>query len=173
MAPYLFAPVVAASLLLMSPLVGVASAQMDDQFRRQAAETGGVVQAFGVDSYPEGPVQIVDVAQIRQAYGRHRFAVTARNRSSEPIASYVLVGTVVSSDGTVKATQALPPIRNLKAGQSRRQEFDLRVAVLSVSDRLVFAVSEVQRLSGDPWKVSEADLRATIKAAAQALARER
>ena len=142
-----------------------ALAQMDDHFRRQPAETGGHLQAFGVDVYPDGPIAIEQVNQIRQAYGRHRFAVNVKNRSSSPVVSYALVGVVVGSDGSVKAVQPLPPIKNLKPGQSRRQEFDLRSAVLGLSDTLAFAVSEVQS-GADAWKVTDADLKAAIKAAA-------
>jgi hypothetical protein len=155
MAHSVFCATFAACLSLLSPLIGIANAQTDDHFRRQPAETGAAVAAFGVDTYPQGPLEIVEVTQIRQAYGRHRFAVTARNKSPEPIASYVIVGLVVLSDGTVKATQPLPAVKNLKAGQSRRQEFDLRVAVLGVPDRLAFAVSEVQHKPvGDPWTIT-------------------
>ena len=160
-------------LLTASPVVRSATAQMDDHFRRQPAETGGVIQAFGVDTHPDGPLEIVDVMQIRQAHGRHRFAVTIRNRSSEPVASYVVIGAVVSSDGSIKATQPLPPVKNLKAGQSRRQEFDLRVTVLSLSDRLAFALSEVHRASGEPWKLSDEDLRASVKAVARSVPQPR
>jgi hypothetical protein len=168
-----FVGVVAVFVVLVGPFVKIAHAQMDDRFRRQEAETGGVVRAFGVDTRPEGPLEIVDVTQIRQAYGNHRFAIVVRNRSSEPVASYTVTGLVVSGDGGVRATQPLAPVKNLKPGQSRRQEFDRRVAVLSLSDRLAFAVSEVKPATGEPWKISEHDLRATVKAAAQVLQRER
>lgn len=161
------------ALVLNSLVVALGAApQMDDRFRRQQAETGGRLQAFAVDVYPSGPIEIEQVEQIRQAYGRHRFAVTVKNRSAQAITSCVLVGLVVASDGSIKATQPLPPIKNLKSGHSRRQETELRVAVLGLSDLFVFAASEVQPAGAEVWKIADADLRAAVKAASGSLPRQ-
>ncbi len=151
-------------------------AQMDDHFRRQPAEQdGGLAKAFAVDAHPGGPVAIDRVEQIRQSYGAPRFAVHARNRSAGLVPSFVVTAFVVGGNGRVKATQRLNAVKNLKAGQERRQELTLRAAVPGIADVLVFAVTEVQPADGDPWHAAEEELHATLRQAAesyrQALAR--
>lgn len=153
-----------------------ARAQMDDHFRRQPAEQdGGLAQAFAVDAHTAGPVVIDRVEQIRQAYGVPRFAAHARNRSTGLVPSFVVTAFVVGGDGRVKATQRMNAVKNLKAGQERRQELTLRAAVLGIADVLVFAVTEVEPANGDSWRAAEEELHATLRQAAesyrQALAR--
>lgn len=154
-----------------------ARAQMDDHFRRQPAEQdGGLAPAFAVDANTSGPVVINQVEQIRQAYGAPRFAVHAKNRSAGAVPSCVVTAFVVGGDGRVKATQRMNAVKNLKAGQVRRQELTLRAAVLGVADVLVFAVTEVQPADGERWHAAEEELHATLRQAAesyrQALARK-
>jgi hypothetical protein len=155
-----------------------AQAQMDDHFRRQPAEEdGGLAQAFAIDADESGPVAIDQVEQIRQAYGRPRFAVHAQNRSTTTVPSFVVTAFVVGGDGRVKAAQRMSPMKNLRAGQVRRQEFDLRTAVLGLADLLVFAVTDVQPANGSAWTAAEEELHARLRDAAdsyrRALARKR
>jgi hypothetical protein len=84
---------------------------------------------------------------------------------SATISSYTIAAVIVRGDGSVTAIQPLPPIKDLRPNQSRRQETRIRVAALSVTDRVVFVPYEI---AGDAvtWSASEEDLRVVVKQAA-------
>lgn len=163
--------IVLSALLVLAPALP-AHAQMDDHLRRQPAEQdGGLARAFAVDANTSGPVAIDRVEQIRQAYGTPRFAVHAKNRSAGVVSSFVVTAFVVGGDGRVKATQRMNPVKNLRAGQVRRQDFTLRGAVLGVADLLVFAVTDVEPANGGAWRAADEDLHATLRQASDAYRR--
>ena len=142
--------------------------QVDDRLARLGEVRGASWRVFAVDLHPAGPVVIDAVEEVRQIQPPPRFAMLARNRSALPITSFTIAAVVVRGDGQVIAIQPLPPIRNLPMDQSRRQETQIRVSSLSVSDRVAFALYEVSG-EGVAWKADDAELRAVIKQAADRL----
>jgi hypothetical protein len=79
-----------------------------------------------------------------------------------------LAAAIVTGDGSVKAVQRLPAIRNLKPNQANRLEMRVTVTVLTPTDRVVFYVSEMSD-GGGVWKAADADVAASIKSAAKRL----
>jgi hypothetical protein len=148
-----------ASVLVAAP----ATAQIDDRVSRLGLERSAARRVFSVAMRPDSPVELYQVEEVRQQLPPHRYAVRARNRSADPIASYTSAAVVVGSDGTAKAFQPLPPVRNLKPNQARRQEIAIKVAVLNVTDRVAFVVTEVTGGDGQSWKAADEALRARIK----------
>ena len=74
---------------------------------------------------------------------------------------------IVGTDGQVKATQPTKD-SNLKPFQIRRKEITFRMAVPSISDSVGFAISEIQRPDGEPWRVSDAALENILGEAGKA-----
>lgn len=152
---------------LLTPYL--ASAQVDDRLLNLAANVNGASwRVFGVDADPTRPVTIAAVQEVKQQRPPSNYAVLATNRSDVPVDAYVVAALVVSSAGDVKAIQELPAIKNLKPGQTRRQETPVRAAVLSVTDRVAFVLYKVTS-RGQTWTVSDADMRAAVKKVALAL----
>jgi hypothetical protein len=147
----------------------LAHAQIDDRLLARADQVRGASwRVFGVDVDPTGPLAIDAVEEVRQQRPPPNYAVLATNRSDAPIEAYIVAAVVVTSDGAVKAVQQLPAIKNLRPGQARRQETPVRVAILSVTDRVAFVPFQITR-GGETWKVADADLRAAIRQVAQRL----
>lgn len=140
-----------------------AAAQIDDRVSRLGLERGAAQRVFAVDMRRDSPVELYQVEEVRQQLPPHRYAVRARNRSADAIASYTIAAVVVGSDGTAKAFQPLPAVKNLKPRQARRQEIGIQVAVLNVTDRVAFVVTGVTGVDGQSWTASDEDLRARIK----------
>lgn len=126
---------------------------------------GATWRVFGVDSYPGGPVKIVQVAEIRQQNPPSTWSVHVTNRALMPVNSLTLAAAVVDVKGTVKATQPLAEIKNLKPQQVIRKEIPVRVTVIAPTDRVVFFVKEIKSETGD-WKAVDADVAGLIRAAA-------
>jgi hypothetical protein len=148
----------------LPPTPGTFGAPADYDFRRPKAENLAS-QAFTLDLDADGPMEVVRVVEQRQiTLGRPVYAVTARNRSEDAVKAYTVAAVVVGRDGTVKGMQRLPPVSNLKPGQERKQDIQIRVALPSISDRVAFAVVDVEPAAGERWSIDEASLRAILKA---------
>jgi hypothetical protein len=164
-------PVLAAAVLLLAVPFSAAGPQFDAR-RMEAVEEQATLRngrAFAVGVAARLPVAITGIEEIRRPDGRARFAVAVKNLSNEAVPSYQVSAAVVGSDGKVKAWQPLEPIKELKPGQSRRQEILVRVAVPALTDSIAFAVSELQPASGEAWKAEAAALEAAVeKVAARA-----
>ena len=65
---------------------------------------GASWRVFGVDSFPGGPVQIVEVAEVRQQNPPSSWAVYVSNRDLRPLNSFTIAAAVVDVKGNVKAT---------------------------------------------------------------------
>jgi len=126
---------------------------------------GATWRVFGVDAYPEGPVKIARVAEVRQQKPPSTWSVHVTNRALMPVNSLTLAAAVVDVTGKVKATQPLAAIKNLKPQQVIRKEIPVRVTVIAPTDRIVFFVKEIKSETGD-WKAVDADVAALIRAAA-------
>lgn len=144
-----------------------ASAQVDDRVSRLGLERNAARRVFAVDMRRDSPVEVYQVEEVRQQLPPHRYAVRARNRTADAIASFTIAAVVVASDGTAKAFQPLPAVKNLKPNQARRQETAIQVAVLGVTDRVAFVVTEVTGADGQSWRASDDELRTRIKEVAQ------
>ena len=129
--------------------------------------TGANWRIFAVDVFPQGPVAITQGDEVRQQNPPSRWAVYAGNRELMPVASFTLAAAVVDVNGSIKATQMLPAIKNLTPQQVQRREIGLR-AIVAPTDRVVFYVNEVKSETGD-WKADPQDVAALIRAAAQKL----
>jgi len=125
-------------------------------------------RVFGVDSLPDGPVGITQVAEVKQHNPPSSWAVHVTSRALMPIASLTVDAAVVDVNGNVKAVQPLPAIKNLKPGQEQRREMRIRVTVIAPTDRVVFYVKDVISETGN-LRASERDVAALIKAAAARL----
>lgn len=100
--------------LASAAVAATAFAQVDDRLSRQGLERNAARRVFAVDSRPDSPVELYQVEEVRQQLPPHRYAVRARNRSAGAIASVTIAAVVVASDGTAKAFQRLPVVKNLK-----------------------------------------------------------
>ncbi len=153
--------------LAVLSLAASAAAQVDDRLSREGLERNAARRVFAVDIRRDSPVDLYQVEEVRQQLPPHRYAVRARNRSTDVIASVTIAAVVVASDGTAKAFQPFPVLKNLKPNQARREEAAIRVAVLSVTDRIAFVVTGVTGANGQSWTASDEELRARVKEAAQ------
>jgi hypothetical protein len=129
---------------------------------------GSTWRVFAIESHPRSALAITEVEEIRQQNPPSHWAVSVRNRSSVPIPTFALAAAVVSGDGTVKAIQDLPAIKNFKPNQVARRQIQVKVAVLTPTDRVVFFVREMTDGTG-AWKAEDEDIRTQIKAAARRL----
>ena len=125
-------------------------------------------RVFGVDSFPDGPVRITQVAEVKQHNPPSSWSVHIANRGLLPVASLTMAAAVVDIKGAVKATQPLPAIKNLTPGQEQRRETRIRVTVIAPTDRVVFFVREIVSETGN-FRAAEADVAALIKTAAEKL----
>jgi len=130
---------------------------------------GASWRVFGVDAYPDGPVKIIQVGEVRQQNPPSTWSVHITSRALMPVNSVILAAAVVDINGKVKATQPLVPIKNLKPQQVIRKEIPVRVTVIAPTDRVVFFVKEIKSETGD-WKSVDAEVAGLIKAAALQLA---
>lgn len=156
-----------AALTTPPPVSGTTPSQpgRDDDFRRPRVEELSV-GAFAMHLEPPLPIRVVGIVENRQIHlGRPVYAVTAQNVTDEVIGSYTLAAAVVSSDGTVKAVQRLEAVSNLKAGQARQQNLQLRVALPSISDRVAFVVVDLKSADGKHWSLPPDRLSALLKEA--------
>jgi len=126
---------------------------------------GATWRVFGVDAYPEGPVKIARVAEVRQQNPPSTWSVHVTNRALMPVNSLTLAAAVVDVTGKVKATQTLAAIKDLKPQQVIRKEIPVRVTVIAPTDRVVFFVKEIRSETGD-WKAVDSEVAELIKAAA-------
>ena len=137
----------------------------DDIFRR-ANPDEMTSKALVLDVHPEWPILVVGTVEQRQInLGRPVYAVVARNRSLDPVRAYTLAAVIVGTDGTAKAVQRLATVKNLQAGQERRQNVEIRAAIPSISDRIIFLVAEVEPSEGERWTLDDAAMRELVKAA--------
>ena len=157
----------------MMTLVGPAWAQLapqdqlpkDDIFRRVNPDDM-TSKAMVLDVHPEWPIMVVGTVEQRQInLGRPVYAVVALNRSLDAVRSYTLAAVIVGADGTTKAVQRLATVKNLKAGQKRKQNTEIRAAIPSISDRIIFLVAEVEATEGERWALDDTALRERVKAA--------
>jgi hypothetical protein len=125
---------------------------------------GAMWRVFAVDAYPDGPVKIIRVGEVRQQNPPSTWSVHVTSRALMPVNSVILAAAVVDINGKVKATQPLVAIKNLKPQQVIRKEIPVRVTVLAPTDRVVFFVKEIKSETGD-WQSVEADVAELIKAA--------
>lgn len=156
-------------LLAVVGATTMAHAQIDDRRLERATQVRGASwRVFGVEVDPARPLTIDTVEEVRQRQPPSHYAVLAANRSDQTIDAYIVAAVVVTGDGAVKAVQQLPAIKNLKPGQSRRQETPIRVAILSETDRVAFVPYRIV-LGSDTWTVPDADLRAAVTQMARRL----
>lgn len=126
---------------------------------------GAVWRVFAVDSLPEAPVVIANVAEIKQYNPPSSWSVSVQNNGLLPAHSVSIAAAVVDVHGNVKAIQSLPAVKNLKPSQLQRRETRIRVAVIAPTDRVVFYLRELVSEAGS-WKASESDVTSLIRAAA-------
>ena len=120
---------------------------------------GASWRVFGVDSFPGGPVQIVEVSEVRQQNPPSTWAVYVSNRDLRPLNSFTIAAAVVDVKGNVKATNYCRS--GLKPQQVNRKEIPIRVTV--IARRIAWSyVKEVKSETGD-WK-ADADVPTIIKA---------
>ena len=129
---------------------------------------GASWRVFAVDSLPDAPVVIAQVAEVKQHNPPSTWSVHIRNDSPLPANAVTVAAAVVDINGNVKAIQPLPAIRNVKPGSVQRRETRIRVTVIAPTDRVVFYLREMISEAGD-WKASESDVTPLIRAAAQRL----
>lgn len=122
-------------------------------------------KTFAVDSYPAGPLAVVEVAEVRQQNPPSTWAVFVRNDSLLPVTSYRMAAAVVDVNGKVKAVQPMPAIKNLKPTKVARQEVRIIATVLMPTDRVVFFVNEVTA-EEQSWKAVQTEVAELITAAA-------
>jgi hypothetical protein len=125
-------------------------------------------RVFAIDAFPDGPIAITAVEEVRQQNPPSRFAVFAGNRALMPVASFTLAAAVVDVNGKVKATQTLGAIKNVKPQQVQRREIPIRITIVAPTDRIVFYVKEVKSEVGDFTSV-DADVAELIMTVAQRL----
>ena len=126
---------------------------------------GATWRVFGVDAYPDGPVKIARVGEVRQHNPPSTWSVHVTNRALMPVNSLTLAAAVVDVTGKVKARQPLVAIKNLTPQQVIRKEIPIRVTVMAPTDRVVFYLKELKSETGD-WKAVDAEVAELIKAAA-------
>jgi hypothetical protein len=129
---------------------------------------GAMWRVFGVDANPEGPVKILQVAEVRQQNPPSQWSVHITSRALMPITSVTMAAAVVDINGKVKATQNLAAIKNLRPQQVIRKEIPVRVTVIAPTDRVVFYVREIKSETGD-WKSVDAEVAALIASVAAQL----
>ena len=123
---------------------------------------GSSWRVFAVDSFPNGPVVITQVEEVRQQNPPSTWGVYFGNDLLTNLASVTMAAAVVDVNGKVKATQLLPAVKNLKGQQVVRKEVRIRVTVLAPTDRVVFFVKDVTSESGD-FKAVDGEVAAMIK----------
>lgn len=129
---------------------------------------GASWRVFAVDANPGGPAAITRVAEVRQQNPPSSWALHVTSRALMPLQSITIGAAVVDVAGKVKAIQTLPPIKNLKPGQTQRRETRIRVTVIAPTDRVVFFLKELKSELGD-FAAVEAEVAGLIKAAADLL----
>jgi hypothetical protein len=128
---------------------------------------GATWRVFAIEGHDPDPLAIVEVDELRQQNPPSLWAALVRNRSSAAVDSFILAAAIVTGDGTVKAIQRLPAIKNLKPNQMSRQQMRVTATVLMPTDRVVFFVAEVSRNGGS----STADENAVCASIKQAVTR--
>jgi hypothetical protein len=135
----------------------------DDIFRRKNPDDM-TSKALVLDVHPEWPILVVGTVEYRQInLGRPVYAVVARNRSVDPVKSYTLAAVIVGTDGTTKAVQRLAKVKNLQGLQERKQDVQIRAAIPSISDRIIFLVAEIEQEDGERWGLDDEALRNLVK----------
>ena len=129
---------------------------------------GAMWRVFSVDANPDGPVQVIRVAEVRQQNPPSNWSVHITNRALMPVNSVTMAAAVVDINGKVKATQSLAAIKNLKPQQVIRKEIPVRVTVIAPTDRVVFYVREIKSETGD-WKSVDSEVAALIASIAAQL----
>lgn len=129
---------------------------------------GSSWKVFAVNSFPEGPIIINKVEEVKQQNPPSTWGVYIGNRELLPVASLTMAAAVVDVNGKIKATQPIPAIKNLKPQQVVRKEVRIRVTNLTPTDRVVFFVKELIGETGD-WKSVDSEVAELIKIAAQRL----
>ena len=126
---------------------------------------GATWRVFGVDSFPDGPVKIVRVGEVRQQNPPSTWSVHITNHALMLVNSVSMAAAVVDIKGTVKGTQTLAAIKNLKPQQVIRKEVPVRVTVIAPTDRVVFYVKSIVSETGD-WTSTNAEVAELIKSVA-------
>jgi hypothetical protein len=129
---------------------------------------GASWRILSIDAFPDGPIAITQVEEMRQQNPPSRWAVYAGNRELLPVSSFTLAAAVVDVNGKVKATQVLPAIKNLKPQQVQRREIAIRVTIIAPTDRVVFYVKEAKTETGD-FTAADAEIEGLIKKVADRL----
>jgi len=147
----------------------VAAQTPEESINKEFLELKGTSgRVFAIDSHPACPLAITQVEEIRQHNPPNTWGVFVRNHSAAPVTSFTLAAAIVTGDGTVKAIQPLPAVKNLKPQQNVRQELRIRVTVLMPTDRVVFFVDDVLS-DAEMWKANRSAVGASIKMAARRL----
>src|SRR5690349_7404279 len=107
------------------------------QFEAEEAK-GASWRVFSVNSFPQGPLVITQVEEVRQHNPPSTWAVYVGNRDYLPINAVTVAAAVVDIKGNIKATQTLPVMRNVKPQQVLRKEIPIRVTIVAPTDRVVF-----------------------------------
>lgn len=117
---------------------------------------GSSWRVFSVNSSadPDVPLAITQVEEVKQQNPPSSWAVFVGNRELLPVASLTIAAAVVDVNGMIKATQIMPPIKNLKPQQVQRRETKIRVTVLAPTDRVVFYIKEFKAETGD-WAANQ------------------
>lgn len=129
---------------------------------------GASWRVFTVRSFPDAPLLINHVEEVRQQNPPSTWGVYIGNLDYLPVVSATVAAAVVDIKGNVKATQVLPVLRNIKPQQVVRKEIPIRVTIVAPTDRVVFYLKEIKSESGE-WKSVDADVAALIRTAAQKL----
>ena len=129
---------------------------------------GASWRVFAVNSFPDGPIVITQVEEVRQQNPPSTWGVYFGNGALMPVASLTMAAAVVDVNGKVKAMQPLPAVKNLKPQQVVRKEVRIRATVLAPTDRVVFFVKELISETGN-WKSVDTELADLIKITASRL----
>jgi hypothetical protein len=129
---------------------------------------GSSWKVFAVNSFPDGPIVINRVEEVKQQNPPSTWGVFVGNGSLLPVASLTMAAAVVDVNGKVKATQPLPAIKNLKPQQVVRKELRIRVTVLAPTDRVVFFLKDLTS-EVDDFRSKDLEVAELIKTAAARL----
>lgn len=137
----------------------------DPRLRQFDEASGTTWQVFAVNSFPEGPIVISRVEEVKQQNPPSTWGVYVGNGGLLPVSSLTMAAAVVDVNGKVKGTQVIPVIKNIKPQQLVRKEVRIRVTVFAPTDRVVFFVREMKS-EIDEFKADEKQVADLIKATA-------
>src|SRR5688572_23869746 len=88
---------------------------------------GASWRVFAVDSLPDAPVVIAQVAEVKQHNPPSMWSVSIQNHALLPANAVTIAAAVVDVNGNIKAIQPLSAIKNLKPSSLQRREMRIRV----------------------------------------------